>query len=82
MGCSLPGSSVHGISQARILEWVALSFSRDLPNLAVEPTSSALADEFFTTGPPGKPNNNDIFFNYMRNTPNADTGAGLGNSCK
>ena len=26
--CSLPGSSVHGILQARILEWVALSFSR------------------------------------------------------
>jgi len=26
-GCSLPGSSVHGILQARILEWVALSFS-------------------------------------------------------
>ena len=28
MGCSLPGSSVHGISQARILERVAISFSR------------------------------------------------------
>ena len=28
MGCSLPGSSVHGILQARILEWVAISFSR------------------------------------------------------
>ena len=27
--CSLPGFSVHGISQARILEWVAISFSRD-----------------------------------------------------
>ena len=27
MGCSLPGSSVHGILQARILEWVAISFS-------------------------------------------------------
>ena len=26
--CSLPGSSVHGISQARVLEWVAISFSR------------------------------------------------------
>ena len=26
MGCSLPGSSVHGILQARILEWVAISF--------------------------------------------------------
>ena len=28
MGCSLSGSSVHGIFQARILEWVAISFSR------------------------------------------------------
>ena len=28
MDCSLPASSVHGISQARILEWVAISFSR------------------------------------------------------
>ena len=27
--CSLPGSSVHEISQARIMEWVAISFSRD-----------------------------------------------------
>ena len=30
MDCSPPGSSVHGILQARILEWVAISFSRDL----------------------------------------------------
>ena len=28
MDCSLPGSSVHGILQTRILEWVAISFSR------------------------------------------------------
>ena len=28
MDCSLPGSSLHGIFQARILEWVAISFSR------------------------------------------------------
>ena len=28
--CSLPGSSVHGISQARILEWVAMVYSRDI----------------------------------------------------
>ena len=29
MACSLPGSSVHGIFQARVLEWVAISFSRE-----------------------------------------------------
>ena len=31
MNCSPPDSSVHGILQARILEWVAMPFSRDLP---------------------------------------------------
>ena len=31
MDCSLPGSSVHGILQARILEWVAISSSRGSP---------------------------------------------------
>ena len=33
MDCSLPGSSVHGIFQARILEWVAISFNRSLLKL-------------------------------------------------
>ena len=31
MDCSLPGSSVYGISQVRILEWVVLSSSRESP---------------------------------------------------
>ena len=35
--CSQPGSSIHGISQARILEWVAISFSSDLLNPGIEP---------------------------------------------
>ena len=39
MDCSPPGSSVHGISQARILEWAGISFSRDLPNSGIKPTS-------------------------------------------
>ena len=37
MDCSPPGSPVLGISLARILEWAAISFSRDLPNLRTEP---------------------------------------------
>ena len=37
LGCSPPGSSVHGISQARILEWVAFPFSGDLPNPGIKP---------------------------------------------
>ena len=30
MGCSLPGSSVHGIFQARVLEWGAIAFSESM----------------------------------------------------
>ena len=52
MGCCLTGSSVYGIFQARILEWVVISNSRDLPDPVVEPASLApppLASELFTT---------------------------------
>ena len=40
--CSPPGSSVHGIFQARILEWVAISFFRGLPKPGIEPISLAV----------------------------------------
>ena len=40
--CSLPGSSIHGIFQARVLEWVAISFSKDLPDPGIEAGSPAL----------------------------------------
>ena len=39
MACSLPGFSVHGILLARILEWVAISSSGDIPNPGLEPMS-------------------------------------------
>ena len=42
MNCSLPCSSVYGIFQARVLEWVAISFSRDLPDPGIEPGSPTL----------------------------------------
>ena len=42
MDYSLPGTSVHGILQARVLEWVAIHFARDLPNVWVEPGSLVL----------------------------------------
>ena len=54
---SLPGSSVHGILQARILEWIAISFSRDIPNPGIEPGSPALGADALTSEPPGKPLN-------------------------
>ena len=53
--CSLPGSSLHGILQARILEWVAISFSGDLSNPGIEPWSPALQADALTFEPPGKP---------------------------
>ena len=56
--CSLPGSSVHGIIQARILEWVALPFSRgssqprDWTRISCD---SCIAGRFFTAESPEKP---------------------------
>ena len=53
--CSLPGSSVHGIFQTRILEWVATSFSRGSSNPGFDPWSPALTSRFCTTKSSGKP---------------------------
>ena len=53
---SPPGSSVHGISQARILEWVAISFLGDLPNSGIEPMSPALAGDSLPLGHQEIPN--------------------------
>ena len=58
MDCSPSGSSVHEIFQARILKWVAISYSRGLPYPGIEPVSlvsPALAGRFFTTVPSEKP---------------------------
>ena len=55
MSYSPPGYSVHGIFQARILEWVAIPSPGDLPDPGIEPLSPALAGSFFTTVPLGKP---------------------------
>ena len=48
MDCSLPGSSVHGILQARILEWVAISFSRGSSQPRDQTRISCIAGRFFT----------------------------------
>ena len=58
MDCNLPGSSVPGISQARMLEWVAVSFPRrssQSRNQTQVLCVSCLASRFFTTEPPRKP---------------------------
>ena len=43
MDCSLPGSSVLGIFQARILKWAACPPPRDLPNPGIEPLTSPVS---------------------------------------
>ena len=54
MDYSLPGSSIHGISQTRILEWVAIPSPGDLPDPGIELSSTALAGGLFSTEPPEK----------------------------
>ena len=66
--CSLPGSSIHGILQARKLEWVAISFSRDLLDPGIEPRSPALQADALPSAPPGKPTLNTIGARYIKNT--------------
>ena len=54
MNCRLQGSSVHEISQARILEWAAFPSPGDFPHRRTEPMSPALPGGFFTIESPGK----------------------------
>ena len=51
---SPPGSSVHGIPQARILEWAAISFSRGSSQPRGQTQVSCITGRFFTTKPPGE----------------------------
>ena len=71
MDCSQPGSSVHGIFQARILEWVPFPSPGDLSNPGMEPGSCTLqADSLQSEKPPGKPKallSKSHSFLHMRN---------------
>ena len=55
MNCSLQGSSVHGIFQARTLKWVAISFSKRSFQHRDWTLVACLTGRFFTTEPSGKP---------------------------
>ena len=48
MDCSLPGSSVHGIFQTIVLEWIAISFSRGSSRLRDGTQVSLIVDRHFT----------------------------------
>ena len=54
MACSLPGSSIHGIFQARILEWLPFPSPGDLPHLGIEAGSPTLQADALPSEPPGK----------------------------
>ena len=54
MDCSLPHSSVHGILQTRILEWVAFCFSRGPSSSGTEPRSPTLQADSSPSEPRGK----------------------------
>ena len=55
MDCRPPGFSVHGILQARVLEWLPFPLPGDLPDPGIEPWSPTLQAEALTSEPPGKP---------------------------
>ena len=59
MDCSRPGSSVHGIFQARVLEWVAISSPGDLPDPGIAPRSPKLQADAL----PSEPNVPGIMLN-------------------
>ena len=54
MDYSSPGSSVHGILQARILEWVAMPFSTGTSLRRDQTRVSCISGRFFTSEPPGR----------------------------
>ena len=61
MDCSLLGSSIYGIQQARILEWAAKPSSRGFSWLRDWTCTSCIAGKFFATEPPGSP----LIYMYM-----------------
>ena len=70
LNCSPPGSSVHGILQARILEWVAMPSSRGSSWLRDQTHISCTAGGFFTAEQPRKPNSDNTSLYYFRNILN------------
>ena len=53
--CNPMDNKIHGVLQARILEWVAIPSPEDLPNPGIEPGSPTLQADALPSEPPGKP---------------------------
>ena len=60
MDCSLPGCSVHGILQARLLEWVAMPSSSGSSHPGIKFKSPTLQDDSLLAEQPGKPKNTGV----------------------
>ena len=58
--CDTMGCTVHGILQARIMEWVAVPFSRGSSQPRDQTQVSRIAGRFFTSEPQGKPKNTGV----------------------
>ena len=69
MDCSLPGSSVHGILQARILEWVAISFSRGSSWSKDWTRIPCIVGRFFTTSQQESLNTIVLMFKLLQSCP-------------
>ena len=54
MDCSPPDSSIHGIFQARVLEWVAIPSPGDLSDPGIKPRSPAMQAAALPSEPPGE----------------------------
>ena len=63
---SPPGSSVNGMFQARIPEWITIPFSRDLPDRGTEPRSPTLQVDSLPPEPLGKPLISDCIVSYQK----------------
>ena len=74
--CQAP---LEGILQARILEWVAMPSSRDLPNPGIKPRSPTMRADSLPSEPPGKPKNTGVgsLSLLQGNFPNQELNQGL-----
>ena len=77
--CNPMNYTVHGILQARILEWIAFPFSRALPNPGIKPRSLALQADSLPAEPQGKPQNTgmDSLSLLQRILPTQESNRGL-----
>ena len=65
MNCSPPGSSFHGIFQARILEWIAISFSRG----SSQSKDQTCVSDYLTLGHLGSPSSNLLYWSIYYRIP-------------